>query len=446
MRDFLVSINSTLQRIARRPEQLVDRDGWPHVVIVGGGFGGINVAKGLRDVAVRVTLVDQHNYHLFQPLLYQVATASLSPADIASPIRSVLRQYRNVSVMLGRAVDVDVDHCRLHLADGQSLDYDVLVLATGSETAYFGHTSWEQLAPGLKDIDDGVRIRRRILDTFERAERTAIAGGERRAPTFAIVGGGPTGVELAGAIGEIAQGTLSGDFRAIDPQTTRILLIDGGDRILSDFPASLSRYAERDLDRLGVEVRSGSRVTKIEPGSIAIGEEEVAADAVIWAAGVTATPIGQTLGVELDHGGRIIVKRDLTVPGHPDIYVIGDLAAAKDAQDNPLPGVAQVAIQGAEATVENIRRHLVGKNTVPFDYHDRGMLATIGRGRAIGVIRGRAFAGFPAWLIWAGVHIWSLIEFRSRLTVMLQWAWAYITHQRTARLMTGEQETRNGHA
>jgi NADH dehydrogenase len=385
---------------------------------------------------MRLTLVDQQNHHLFQPLLYQVATASLSPADIASPIRTILRDQRNVMVTLATVRSVDLARQRVDLVDGH-LTYDMLVLATGVEPTYFGHPEWAVSAPGLKSIDDAVEMRRRIFGAFERAERTTDEAARRRALTFVVVGGGPTGVELAGAIGEIAHHTLTREFRNIDPDDARILIVDSGERLLSGFPERASAAAERDLGRLGVEIHTGSRVTGMDPGLLWLGDERIEADTVLWAAGVKASAVAQTLGVPLDRGGRVIVAPDLTIPGHPEVFVVGDLAAMVDAGGTALPGTAPVAIQTARHTVANLLRRLDDRPTEPFRYHDRGMMATVGRGRAVAVVFGRTFDGLLAWVLWAVVHVWSLIEFRSRAAVMLQWGWAFLTRQRTARLITG---------
>jgi NADH dehydrogenase len=430
-----------ISRVGRRASHpSPDAGDQPHVVIVGGGFGGLNVAKGLRDAALRITLVDQQNHHLFQPLLYQVATASLSPADIASPIRTILRDQQNTTVVQATVTAIDLAQRTVQLRDG-AIPYDMLVLAMGVEPAYFGHPEWAAHAPGLKSIDDAVEMRRRIFSAFERAERAPDAPARQRALTFVVVGGGPTGVELAGAIGEIAHHTLTREFRNIDPEDARILMIDSGDRLLSGFPERASVPAERDLGRLGVEIRTGSRVTGMDPGVVWLGDERIEADTVLWAAGVRASPVATTLGVPLDRVGRVIVAPDLTIPGHPDVFVIGDLAAVVDREGVALPGTAPVAIQAAQQTVPNLLRQLNGEPTEPFTYRDRGMMATVGRGRAVAVIAGRTFDGLVAWLLWAVIHVWSLIEFRSRAAVMLQWGWAFLTRQRTARLITGVTAT-----
>ena len=421
----------------RRRSHLPDQGHSPHVLIIGGGFGGLNTAKGLRDAPVRITLLDRHNYHLFQPLLYQVATASLSPADIASPLRAIFRRQQNVSVQLAHVAEVDLDRQSVLLDDGE-LSYDFLVLATGAETAYFGHPEWAELAPGLKNIDDAIEMRRRIFLAFEKAERAVDERIRRSALTFVVVGGGPTGVELAGALGEIAHETLSRDFRSIDPGTARIVLIDGGDRILTAFPENLSSSAARDLNRLGVEIVTNSFIKHIQQGAVEFGSERIEADTILWAAGVTATPVGKSLDAPVDRGGRIAVSPDLRLPDHPEVFVIGDLAAIPDGKGGTLPGVAQVAIQGGKWTATNITRMIAGEPLLPFRYRDLGIMATIGRNRAVAVIGGLRFGGFPAWFIWAVIHVHELVEYRSRVIVFVQWSWAYLTHRRSARLITGE--------
>lgn len=420
---------------APSPTSLREAD-TPRLVVLGAGFGGINVTKALRNENISITLVDQRNYHLFQPLLYQVATASLSPADIASPVRSILRRQDNVQTILARAQAVETDRRRVRLSSDESIEFDYLVVATGVETTYFGHDSWAVIAPGLKDIDDAERIRSAIFRAFEVAEREGLEHQWVRPVSIVVVGGGPTGVELAGAIGEIAHSTLPNDFRHVDPHKTRIVLVDAGERVLSDFTPKLSRSAHRDLRRLGVEIRSNTRVTGVQSGSVMLGNERVDADLVVWAAGVRPSPIAKTLGTPLDRTGRVVVEPDLSIPGFPNIFVIGDLAAAHDTRGEPLPGVAPVAIQQGSFSAENILRRIRDEPTLAFRYRDKGMLATIGRGRAVAMIRGVSLDGLVAWGIWAVVHIWSLIEFRNRLAVMLQWVWAYLTDQRAVRLIT----------
>ncbi|MFL5761921.1 MAG: NAD(P)/FAD-dependent oxidoreductase [Thermomicrobiales bacterium] len=412
-------------------------DSRPGVIVVGAGFGGLSAVKHLAGEPVLVTVVDARNYHLFQPLLYQVATAALSPADITSPIRSILRRQRNAAVLMAEVTAVDLEARQVELAEGDRLDYDFLILSAGAEPSYFGHDVWSAFAPGLKSIEDALEMRRRIFGSFEEAERHPDSFERTRLLTFVVVGGGPTGVELAGALGEIAHdATLRKEFRFIDPDQARIILIEGGPRLLDGFPEGLSRRAARDLASLGVEVRTNSRVTAVEPGSVSIGSDRIEAATILWAAGVKASPIGHTLGLPLDRGGRAFAQPDLTLPGHPEVFVIGDLAAMNDANGEPLPGVAPVAIQQGEWAAKNVGRAIAGQPLLPFTYHDRGTLATIGRNRAVAVIFGRSFSGFVAWLLWAGVHIMSLIGFRNRIAVSLQWLWAYVTHQRVARLIT----------
>jgi NADH dehydrogenase len=408
----------------------------PHVVILGGGFGGLYAAFGLRRAPVRVTLVDRRNHHLFQPLLYQVATAALSPGDIAQPIRHVLRDATNVSVVLAEATAVDVAGRRLLLADGE-IAYDYLVLAAGASHAYFGHEEWRAHAPGLKTIEDALEIRRRVLLAFEAAEREPDEARRRGLLTFVIVGGGPTGVELAGALAEIARDALAHEYRAIDPATARILLIESGPRVLAGFSEASSRAAARALERRGVEVRTGTTVTRIGPGIVEAGPLVIPAETVLWAAGVTAGSLGRTLGVPLDRVGRVLVEPDLSIPGHPEVFVIGDLAAFLH-DGPPLPGMAPVAIQMGRHVAATIRRALRGEPARRFRYLDKGIMATIGRNAAV-VERGRfRLSGLVGWLAWVMVHIFFLIGFRNRLLVMTEWAWAYATFNRGVRLITGD--------
>ncbi len=414
----------------------VPRSGIPHVVIVGGGFGGLNAARALSRRPVRVTLLDRRNYHLFQPLLYQVASAALSPADIATPLRSILRKAANISVLLAEAETIDLANRRLVLDQGE-VGYDALILAAGAGHSYFGHDDWELLAPGLKTLEDALEIRRRVLLAFEAAERES-DGAERRALlTFVIVGAGPTGVELAGALAEIARETIARDFRAIDPRQARIILLEGGPRILPSFPEPLSKRAEMALSGLGVEVRTGSTVTRITPDAVWVGGEQIRSRAVLWAAGVAASPLARSLGVPLDRAGRVLVEPDLSIPGHPEAFVIGDLAAFIHQTGQPLPGLAPVAIQQGRAVADNVLRRLRGEPTRPFHYFDKGSMAAIGRAKAVAVLGRLRLWGFPAWLAWVFVHILYLIGFRNRFLVVFEWAWAYFTYQRGARLITG---------
>jgi NADH dehydrogenase len=408
----------------------------PHVVIVGGGFAGLEAARRLGRRPARVTLLDRRNHHLFQPLLYQVATASLSPADIATPLRSILRRHRNVSVILAEAGAVDLAGQRVVLDRGE-IAYDALVVAAGASHSYFGHDDWELLAPGLKTLEDALEMRRRVLLAFEAAER-ATDGAERHALlTFVIIGGGPTGVELAGALAEISRQTIARDFRVIDPTQARIVLLEGGPRILPTFPEALSHRAAAALRRIGVEVRANALVTRVTPDAVWVGGEQVRCRAVLWAAGVAASPLARSLGVPLDRAGRVLVEADLSIPGHPEAFVVGDLAAFLHQDGGPLPGIAPVAMQQGRAVAENVWRRLNGQPTVPFRYRDKGYMATIGRAAAVAVIGRLHLSGRIAWLAWVLVHIAFLIGFRNRFIVLFEWAWAYVTFQRGARLITG---------
>ena len=407
----------------------------PHVVIIGGGFGGLSAAKALRKAPVRVTVVDRHNHHLFQPLLYQVATATLSPGDIASPIRWILRHARNTRVWLGDVQTIDLKNRRITLADGASIAYDYLIIATGTSHTYFGHDGWAAHAPGLKTLEDALAIRRRILVAFEQAERETDSARQQRLLTFVLVGGGPTGVELAGTLAEIARQTRS-EFRNIDTHRTRIVVIEAGPTILPSFAPALRDAARRSLSRLHVEVRENTRVTGVDDGAVMLGAERLEAGTILWTAGVAASPLTLTLGVPLDRAGRVIVERDLSVPGHAEVFVIGDAAACLDAQGHQLPGVAQVAIQGGTHAARTILRRIRGESSQPFVYHDRGSMAIIGRGSAICDLRGLRFSGPIAWLAWLFLHIFELIGFRNRLVVMIEWATAYFTRQRSVRLIT----------
>ena len=406
-----------------------------HVVIIGGGFGGLNAAKALRKAPVRVTVVDRHNHHLFQPLLYQVATATLSPGDIASPIRWILRHARNTSVWLGDVRTIDLQNRRIMLVDGASIAYDYLIIATGTSHTYFGHDGWAAYAPGLKTLEDALAIRRRILVAFEQAERETNPVRQQRFLTFVLVGGGPTGVELAGTLAEIARQTRS-EFRNIDTHKTRIVVIEAGPTILPSFAPALRDAARRSLSRLHVEVREHTRVTAVDDGAVMLDAERLEAGTVLWTAGVAASPITATLRVPLDRAGRVIVERDLSIPNHPEAFVIGDAAAFVDAEGHQLPGVAQVAIQGGTHAARTILRRIRGEPSQPFVYHDRGSMAIIGRGSAICDLRGLRFSGPIAWLAWLFLHIFELIGFRNRLVVMIEWATAYFTRQRSVRLIT----------
>jgi NADH dehydrogenase len=411
--------------------------GAPHVVILGGGFGGLAAARGLDGAAARVTLVDRHNYHLFQPLLYQVATAALSPGDIASPIRWILRRQQNVQVLLADARAIDPNARRVDLDRG-SISYDFLIVATGAAHSYFGHPEWAARAPGLKTLDDALEIRRQVLLAYEAAEREEDPRKRQRLLTFVIVGGGPTGVELAGALAEIARQSLPNDFRSIRPESARIVLVEGSPHVLTTFPDSLRRAARRSLERLGVEVRTGAIVTGIDEAGVTVGGESIAAGTVLWAAGVAASPLAKSLGVPLDRVGRATPQPTLALAEHPNVFVIGDLCAF--TQDGkPLPGVAQVAMQQGAQAARNIRHALKQEPLEPFRYRDYGTMATIGRGAAVGDISGIKISGFPGWLFWIFLHIFWLIGFRNRIVVMSEWAWSYLTMQRRVRLITGER-------
>jgi NADH dehydrogenase len=408
---------------------------------VGGGFGGLYAAFALRHRPVQVTLLDRRNHHLFQPLLYQVATAALSPGNIAQPIRHILRGSPNVRVLLGEATAVDLAARRVALADGDALGYDFLILATGASHAYFGHDEWRELAPGLKDVDDALEIRRRMLLAFEAAERETDPARRQALLTFVIVGGGPTGVELAGALGEIARDVLVHDFRAIDPRQARIVLLEAGPRLLAGFATPLSAAAARGLAARGVEVRTATAVTRIAPGLVeAAGGLRIAAETVVWAAGVTASPLARTLGVLLDRVGRVLVEPDLSIPGHPEAFAIGDVAAFLHDPAAPgaaLPGLAPVAIQMGRDAARSILATVRGEPRRPFRYRDRGIMATIGRNAAVAQSGRLRLTGFVAWVAWVLVHVLLLIGFRNRLVVMLEWAWAYVTFNRGVRLITG---------
>ncbi len=415
------------------------RDDRPHVVIVGGGFGGLAAARALRRAPVQVTLVDRRNHHLFQPLLYQVATAGLSPADIAYPIRAILSRQANAHVLLAEAVSVDVAQQELVLKDGR-LGYDYLILATGARHAYFGHEEWEPLAPGLKSLEDALEIRRRILLAFEKAEREVDPDARRALLTIVVVGGGPTGVELAGAIAEIARQVMKDDFRAIDPTETRVVLVEAGPRVLASFPESLSARAQEALEQRGVEVQTGVRVTAIAPGVVTLGTEQLASATVLWAAGVAASPLVASLGVPRDPVGRVKVEPDCTIPGHSEIFVIGDAATAVQENGIPLPGVAPVAMQQGRYVAQTITESIAGGPREPFVYRDKGNLATIGRAAAVAHIGRLKLFGLIAWFLWLVVHIMYLVGFRNRVVVLINWAWAYVTMSRGARLITGDIE------
>ncbi|PYQ10198.1 MAG: FAD-dependent oxidoreductase [Acidobacteria bacterium] len=408
----------------------------PHVVIVGGGFAGLRAARALRRAPVDVTLLDRRNHHVFQPLLYQVATAGLSAPEIAAPLRSILRRQPNVAVLMAEVVSVDVSRRVVVLSDGE-MPYDYLILATGATHSYFGHDAWARHAPGLKSIEDALEIRRRLFVAFERAERETDASARRVWLTFLVVGGGPTGVELAGTVAEIARHTLAREFRRIDPSQARVVLLEGTDRVLPPYPPGLSQKARQQLEGLGVEVRTSALVTGVDEGGVWLGAERLAARTVLWAAGVTASPVGRSLGAAMDRAGRVRVEKDLTLPGKPEVFVAGDLALFEQ-DGRPVPGVAPAAMQMGRHAARNVRRSLAGQPLLPFRYVDKGSLATIGRRAAVADFGRIRLWGFPAWMAWLSIHIFFLIGFRNRLVVLLDWARAYVSYQRSARLILFE--------
>lgn len=434
----------------------------PRVVIVGAGFGGLNAAQTLAKADVQITLIDRKNFHTFQPLLYQVATAGLSPGEIAAPIRSILRSHKNVEVLMAEVSGFDLER-RTVMTSEANIPYDYLIVAAGAGHSYFGHDEWEPYAPGLKTIEDALEIRRRVLLAFELEERQAAAGETAGPLNFVVVGGGPTGVELAGTLAEIARHALAHEFRSIDPASTHILLLEGGPRVLPAYSEDLSRSAQEQLNRLGVEVRTSTVVTQIEPGAVFAGKTRFPATVVLWAAGVAASPLGKKLGAPIDRAGRVLVQPDLSLPGHPEVFVIGDLAALRDEHGKLLPGVAPVAIQQGRYVAQLIREEVSRKGAPPlprslrqgggvdvdfhppansttrrpFHYWDKGSLATIGRAAAVAEFGKIHISGFVAWLSWLFIHILFLIGFRNRLLVFIQWAWSYVTYERGARLITG---------
>ena len=410
----------------------------PHVVIVGGGFAGLYLAKGLKRAPVKVTLIDRRNHHLFQPMLYQVATAALNPSNIASPIRSILRSQRNVDVILGDVDRVDLLAKQVHLDDGTSVSYDYCAVATGARHSYFGHKDWEALAPGLKSLEDALEVRRRVFLAFEYAEREQDAQRRQQLLTFVIVGGGPTGVEVAGALAEIRRFALARDFRHIDPREATVVLLEGGPRILAAYPPELSSRAKTDLRALGVEVRENTFVTAIHADAVEASGWRIPTTTVVWAAGNQASPLLKTLGVPLDAQGRVIVENDCSVPGHPEVLVLGDAAAFKDLKSGALvPAVCPAAIQMGQYAAGAIRASVADRPRKPFQYWNKGELAVIGRGDAVANLPGFRFGGFVAWFIWIFVHITYLIGFRNRLFVLIEWGWSYATYARGARLITG---------
>jgi NADH dehydrogenase len=412
----------------------------PRVVIIGGGFGGLYAARALAHAAVDVTVVDRTNHHLFQPLLYQVATATLAPTDITAPIRWLLRKQRNTRVVLAEVTGVDVERRTVTLGEDPPLSYDYLIVAAGSRHSYFGHSEWEKVAPGLKSIDDAIVIRQRFLLAFERAERAASDAERRRQLTFVVVGGGPTGVELAGMLPLIARKTLPREFRNVDTSQSRVILLEGGPRVLPTFSENLSAHAHRELEELGVEVRTNAIVTRVERGAVSLGAERIETETIFWAAGNEASPLGRFLGAPLDRAGRVRVETDLSVPGHPEVFVVGDLAEMFTAGKR-VPGVAPAAMQSGPHAARNIMRRSEGRTTTPFRYRNKGDLATIGRHRAIAQFPAFEMWGKPAWWFWLLLHIMYLAGFRNRLSVMLEWAYSYFTYQRGARLITAQRRT-----
>ena len=409
----------------------------PRIVIVGSGFGGLNAAQSLAHLPVHITVIDRQNFHTFQPLLYQVATAGLSPGEIAAPIRSILRSRKNVAVFMAEVTGFDLARRVVKTSDSE-VPYDYLIVAAGAAHSYFGHDEWEPYAPGLKTIEDALEIRRRVLLAFELAERQAASGEPATPLNFVVVGGGPTGVELAGTLAEISRHALTHEFRSIDPARTHILLLEGGPRVLPAYAEDLSRSAEEQLHRLGVEVRTSTVVTNIEPGAVDAGNTRLPATVILWAAGVAASSLGKSLGAPIDRAGRVLVEPDLSLPGHPEIFVIGDLAALKDEHGKLLPGVAPVAIQEGRFVAKVIREETRSRTRPPaFHYWDKGSLATIGRAAAVAQFGRIHISGFIAWLSWLFVHIFFLIGFRNRLLVLIQWAWSYVTYERGARLIVG---------
>lgn len=421
----------------------------PHVVIVGAGFGGLYAAKNLGNKPLRVTLIDRKNHHTFQPLLYQVATAGLSPGEIAMPIRGILSKYRNVEVLLGEVSDIDLKNKTLHLPPNElagdpgersEIPYDYLILATGASHNYFSHPEWAPLAPGLKTIEDATEIRRRVFLAFELAERSARLEREQGPINFVIVGGGPTGVELAGTLVEIARRVLASDFRHINPARTRIILVEAGPRVLAAYPEDLSHSAERQLRKLGVEVMVNAMVTNVAHDHVEIGNQKIPSAVTLWSAGVAASSLGRKLGVPTDRAGRVLVDPDLTIPGYPNVFVIGDLASVKQKSGTLVPGVAPAAIQMGEFAAKAVLNDLKGKPRKHFEYWDKGSLATIGRAAAVANLGRIHLSGFLAWLSWLFVHVFFLIGFKNRVLVLLEWAWSYFTFQRGARLITGNSD------
>jgi len=408
----------------------------PHVVIIGGGFAGLNAARAFKGKDVCVTLLDRKNHHTFQPLLYQVALAALSPAEIASPIRTAVRGQKNVEVLIGTADGFELDRRVIRLKEGIEVSYDYLIVATGATHSYFGHPEWAKIAPGLKSLEDATEIRRRILLAFELSERESLLEGIQRPINFVVVGAGPTGVELSGAIAEISQHVLKTDFRGTDPRRARVILLEGGPRVLASYSEDLSAKAQKQLEELGVEVHTSTMVTNLEPGVVHVGEKKIDAAVILWAAGVQASHLGKALGSPTDRSGRVLVDDRLNIPGHPEVFVLGDLAHFE--QDGaPLPGVAQVAIQTGKYAAAEIVRRIGNQPSRVFHYHDKGSMATIGRARGIGQIGKTHLSGFPAWFAWLCIHLVFLIGYRNRVAVLLDWMWQYLSWQSGARLITG---------
>src|SRR5947207_617196 len=416
----------------------------PRVVVVGAGFGGLKAALGLAKADVSVTILDRKNHHTFQPLLYQVALAALSPADIAAPIRSVVKGKKNIDVVIGNVIDFDLDRRQIHLEEGIDVPYDYVVVAAGATHSYFGRDDWAQLAPGLKTLEDATEIRRRVLLAFELAERETVLDRQHCPLNFVIVGAGPTGVELAGAISEISQHVLSQDFSATDPRRARIILLEGGPRVLPAYAEDLSTSAQRQLEQLGVEVRTNTKVTNIEPGLVWVGNEKIEAAVVLWAAGVKASPLGQALGAETDRSGRVMVNDRLNIEGYPEVFVIGDLAHFEQ-NGSPMPGVAPLTIQMGQYVAREIRRRVEGKPSQPCSYWDKGSMATIGRTKGIAQIGKIHLSGVLAWSAWLFIHLIYLIGYRNRFSVLLNWGWQYLSWQSGARLITGSDQLPGWH-
>ena len=448
-KDKLRLMTAVLSSPQASPRTQVAKENAPHhVVIVGGGFGGLYAAKSLGSKDVKVTLIDKRNFHLFQPLLYQVATGALSAGDISSPLRAVLRQQRNVQVLMGEVTAFDPDRQQVSLKNGETVSYDSLIVATGVKHHYFGKDEWADIAPGIKTIEDALEVRRRIFLAFEAAEKETDPARRKALQTFVVVGGGPTGVELAGALAELAYGTLKDDFRNIDTTQTNVMLLEGMDRVLPPYPSELSTEAQKSLEKLGVVVRTKTLVTGIDGDTVTLKsgdqQEQMLAGTVLWAAGMQASPLGKVIaektGAELDRAGRVMVESDLSVPGYPNLYVLGDLAHYAHQGDRPLPGTAAVAMQQGEYIGNVVKHRLTNKTVEPFQYKDYGSMAVIGRNAAVANLGFAKLSGFPAWFIWIFVHIYYLIEFDNKLLVMTQWAWNYFTRKRGVRLITGDDD------